>query len=202
MGRQIRFHVLPEDAQLLWKYVSETDDVVAVSWSSQSEEIVPIADPSNARVPLALWNRDLLPNIHREWARRDGGRDEYRVPYSLPVLELSPSNRTLWKGHEALLEGRVYGFSFDGRSTEYAAWFNRVARWIRKHFLRSPVSLLDDYVGPSAMSWFSRGGVFLPAFVPPTDSVEWIQFLEDQLRSREMRMDEPGRQKRRSRSHR
>ncbi len=50
-------------------------------------------------------------------------------------------------------------------------WYLSIVRWIRKEFHKNPASL--GYVGQEAWNWFQRGGILLPMFSPPVNSV-WI----------------------------
>jgi hypothetical protein len=52
--------------------------------------------------------------------KRATGANYYRIPYSLPVLELSPSRTVDWNRQAALLRGRLYGFAFDERDAHMA----------------------------------------------------------------------------------
>ncbi|MBL0161393.1 MAG: hypothetical protein IPP47_30610 [Bryobacterales bacterium] len=126
---------------------------------------------------MTLWNKALLSSLDRVRISHPG-REYYRVDESLPTLELTPSKACDWAGRPALMKGRIYGF-FDKPTESYEQWYDSMARWIRKHFAKNPVKLLQGYVGPSALEWFQKGGVLLPMFVPPP-TAEWVSFVENQ----------------------
>ena len=128
---------------------------------------------------MTLWNRAVVPMIRRDLVKRPPAPDYYRIPYSLPVLELSPSQRVVWSGQPALLGGRLYGFSFDGAPTSYADWYTALSGWIRSHFAKNPLVQLRGYVGPAALDWFKQGGILLPGTEPAVTS-EWKSFVEAQ----------------------
>jgi hypothetical protein len=179
MGRQIQFHALPDDLDEFLAFVCAKDHVMVTLMDLDRPEIESVADPRSENRVMTLWNRVLVSTLKRELVRRPGDSDYYRIPYSQPVLELSPSRAISWNAQPALLSGRLYGSSFEATPTAYAAWYDRLARWIRSHFARNPVEGLDGYVGSAALAWYQQGGVLLPAFRPPVTQ-EWESFVEAQ----------------------
>lgn len=177
MGRQVQFHMLPDDLRMFLEFVQSRGPVTITLRSSDTAEVKPVENQVLESRVMALWNKTLLPNLERKLVARTGG-DYYRIDDSLPTLELSPSLLAKWKNKQALLQGRVYGF-FDKPNDEYGKWYDTIARWIRSHFSKSPVKLLGGYVGPYALKWFQEGGVLLPMFEPPLTS-EWISFVANQ----------------------
>jgi hypothetical protein len=85
-----------------------------------------------------------------------------------------------WEGTPALEEGRLWT-SFESEDKRYRSWYEAVTRWIRKNFIRSPVSF--GYVGPHAYEWFKDGGCFLPQFRPPATEV-WLSWVAEQKKHR------------------
>jgi len=170
--------MLPQDLQMLLAFVHEHDPVVVTLRDSDSPKVTPVSDPLDESEVMSLWNKALLGSLERKLVSRPGGSDYYRVDYSLPTLELSPSRLTEWRDQPALLQGRVYGF-FDRPIPGYEEWYQVIARWIRKKFTKSPLSLLGGYIGPEALKWFQQGGNLLPMFQPPPTS-EWMTFVENQ----------------------
>jgi hypothetical protein len=183
MGRQVGFHALPDDLGEFLEFVCAKNPVIVTLMDLDRPEIEPLADPHSETRVMTLWNRMLIPTLKRELVRRPGGSDYYRIPYSLPVLELSPSRVVSWSEQPALLSGRLYGFSFESAAKEYAAWYEGLARWIRSHFVRNPVEGLDGYIGSAALAWYRQGGILLPASRPPVTD-EWESFVEAQRAGR------------------
>jgi hypothetical protein len=178
MGRQTLIHMLPEDTDALLAFVQQQDPVVVTLRDSPTADVQPLAQPTGESNALILWNRAILPSLQRERVDRGNGQQYFRVPYSLPVLELSPSQAVQWNGTSALLQGRVYGFAFDNNPPQYETWYSSVAGWIRSSFSKNPTDL-DGYVGPVALEWFRQGGTLLPMFEPPL-TPEWQSFFDRQ----------------------
>ncbi len=183
MGRQTLVHMLREDTEAFLDFVLERDPVVVTLLDAQSPEVEPVSDPAAEMESMTLWNTALLPHLQRKLVTRPGGHDYYRVPYSRPTLEFSPSRATKWNGKPALLQGRVYGFAFDTNTVEYERWYNAVASWIRTKFVRSQLTHPRGYLGPAASEWFRSGGILLPMFAPPR-TPEWLSFVEGQESAR------------------
>ena len=163
---------------MLLDFVQIHEPVVVTLKSSDSPNVTPVPDPASESQIMALWNRGLLESLGRKLIQRPGGRDYYRIDDSLPTLDLSPSLLTEWNGHPALLQGRIYGL-FEHPLSSYEKWYESIARWIRKRFTKSPLKLLDGYIGPEALEWFRKGGLLLPMFEPPA-TAEWLSFVESQ----------------------
>jgi hypothetical protein len=177
MGKQTQFHALPEDMEALLEFVRARDPVVLTLKSSDSSRVDPAPDPAHEVRTLTIWNTDLLPLLEREPIDPAGGVRYYRVNDSLPTLQLWPSRISDWDGMPALLQGRVYGL-WGNRSEKYVAWYEAVARWIRKNFARSHLRL-GGYIGPAAQRWHQQGGVLLPMLQPPL-TPEWRAFVKAQ----------------------
>ena len=186
MGREVRFHALPQDLAEFVEFATTRDPVVITLRDSDEPRIDPIEDPNSEINAMMLLNREVLPAVQRELVTHPGGSDYYRIPYSLPVLELFPSRMATWNQHSALLRGRLYGFSFDSAPDAYGRWYGRLRNWICSHFARNPVIQLDGYVGRTALEWFQRGGIFLPWPTPPA-TPEWESFVtaQEPLRAKE-----------------
>jgi hypothetical protein len=178
MGKQVQFHMLPEDMKMLLEYIQKHDPVMVTLQSSDSSQVTPVSDPLTESGVMRLWNTALLGSLERKLVSHTGGADYYRIDDSLPTLELSASRLTKWSEKPALLQGRVYGF-FDKPASGYEDWYKAIARWIRSNFTKSPLKLLGGYVGPQALRWFQNGGILLPMFEPPATS-EWQSFVESQ----------------------
>ncbi len=182
MGRQIAFHMLPQDCEEFLDFVHNRDPVFVVARDSDSPKIVQIARPCFFGETLCLWNQALLPRLKREYIAESTQGPYYRVDDSLPVLELIPSRQTDWRGRPALTQGRVWG-SFDQPSEPLRKWFEAIVRWMRKNYVRAPADLFG-YVAPAAFQWFLKGGVLLPIFEPPVTR-DWLDFVKAQRKARE-----------------
>ncbi len=184
MGRQIGFHALPDDLREFLEFACTQDPTVVTLMDSDRPEIEALTNAASESQVMTLWNRELLPTLERELVRRPRGSDYYRIPYSLPVLELSPSRAVSWNEQPALLRGRLYGFSFESVPEAYATWYQALARWIRSHFARNPFEQLDGYIGQRTLAWFQQGGILLPAWPEPPVTAEWLSFVDSQQRAR------------------
>jgi hypothetical protein len=180
MGRQIQISVLVEDVEGLLAHIRSRHRVVLVKRSDfHSATVTPLESlPTDANETLILWNQELLPQLQRKYISREMAGDYYRVDGSAePVLEFGGSFLGEWCGRPSLTQGRIYGI-FDNKSQEFARWYEQIVRYIRKTFVRNPVSL-SGYVGPVAYKWFLQGGLLLPTFLPPeTDG--WRKFFADE----------------------
>lgn len=177
MGRQILFHMLPEDMQTFLQFVQERNPIVITRRSSDSPEIRSIPDPPRETEVMTIWNKALLNSLERILISYPG-RDYYGIDESLPTLELCPSKVCEWNGSSALLQGRIYGF-FDKPTTSYERWYNSIVHWIRAHFAKNTVMHVGGYIGPSALKWFREGGILLPMLEPPP-TAEWVSFVKSQ----------------------
>ena len=183
MGRQIAFHALPDDLAGFLGFAGRHDPVVVTLLDSDHPEVEAVPSPESETRVMVLWNQELVPTLRRKLIKRAVGGNYYRIPYSLPVLELSPSRPVAWNGQRALLQGRLYGFSFDENASALKTWYGVLTRWVRSHFARSPFSQLPGYVGEAALDWFRQGGVLLSSTEPPITS-EWESFVEAQRSAR------------------
>ena len=183
MGQQIRFHALSDDLAEFLEFARGRDPVFVSLRDSDRPEIETVVDPAAETRIMTLWNQGLVPSLRREHVSRPPASDYYRIPYSSPVLELSPSQEVSWNGQAALLNGRLYGFAFDTATNAYAIWYTSLRSWIRSHFRRSPLEQLDGYIGRAALAWFNKGGILLPWPEPPV-SPQWLTFVDAQHRAR------------------
>lgn len=182
MGRQIEFYMLPEDQNAFLQFAQERDPVVLVAeLDRQGPTVRPVEDMASVRNPMfCLWNRALLPFLKRK-PIGEGDHRTYLIDiFRLPILEFSPTHVGEWEGKPALILGRLYG-RFDpyfNKPPEFEKWFDRLVRWIRKNFKRSPVGF-GGYVGPAAYRLYIEGGYLLPNYRPPrTDA--WLARIAKQ----------------------
>jgi hypothetical protein len=167
MGRQIHFHLLPEDRDAFLGFVQEHDPVTIVLRDADSAELECVTDLNIAGgKTLCLWNRKLLAQLERKWIPAPA---YYRVDgLWTPTLEFMESFSTTWEGKPALGQGRLFG-DFDlylGKPPEFAKWYDTLVRWIRKHWKKNPAGS-TGYVGPAAFEFYEKGGYLLPQFLPP-----------------------------------
>jgi hypothetical protein len=176
MGRQIAFHMLPEDRDDFLGFAQERNAVSVILRDSDSGHVSSLTSLENIQgKPLCLWNRRLLPRLRRKWMPNPG---YFRADESsLPILEFTPSFTTTWEGQPALGQGRLYGV-FEDKSPEFRKWFESLVRWIRKNYQRK-TSGIDGYVGPAALRFFNEGGYLLPQFLPPRTKV-WLAEIAKQ----------------------
>jgi hypothetical protein len=94
------------------------------------------------------------------------------------VLELSLSALMMWEGRPALTQGRIYGV-FENKQPEFEKCYERIVRYIRRHWRKNPVVWMGGYLGPAASDRFQGGGLLLPNYIPPVRN-DWIQRLSEQ----------------------
>jgi hypothetical protein len=177
MGRQVQFNALPADLREFLNYVEARDPVIVTVRDSDSPEIKALTSPSLETQVMTLWNQGLVSSLERKRIVVPG-RDYYSFDSSLPILELSPSRLCEWNGRESLLCGRVYA-NFETSARGYESWYNSLSRWIRAHFIKSPLPLVP-YVGPAAYDWYKKGGLLLPMMIPPATTPPWLSWVEAQ----------------------
>lgn len=170
MGRQIHFHMLPEDRDAFLGFAQKHDPVAIILRDADSSEVKPVADiDAGGGKSLCLWNRKLLPLLERKWIPDPG---YYRVDeFGMPILEFTPSITTTWEGKPALVQGRVYGI-FEEKPAEFEKWYDSLVRWIRKNYQKNPTGT-SGYVGPAAYDFYNKGGYLLPQFRPPRTEI-WL----------------------------
>lgn len=194
MGRQTGFYALPDDLQAFLDFASRRDPVGVTLMDADRPEIEPLSSPATETRTMTIWHRELTPDLRRALVTRKGGADYYRVPYGLPVIELSPSEPVVWNGQSALAPGRVYGFYFEPGAEAYSRWYQALVRWIRSHFVKNPVEEMNGYVGRAALEWFRQGGILLPMMMPllPPVTPWMLAFVDNQIKARStMTIDRP-----------
>jgi hypothetical protein len=177
MGRQIQFHVLPEDIRSLLEFVHEHDPVIVALRDFDSPEIKTVTDPASEARTMTLWNQSLLNTLARKHIRYPNGK-YYGIDSLTPTLEFSPSRLCEWNGRSALLPGRIYG-SFETSVAGYEKWYNSIVRWIQKNFVKSTIPLIGQ-VGPAAYDWYKKGGLLMPNMLLPPVTPVWLSWVEAQ----------------------
>ena len=181
MGRQTRFHMLPDDCRRFVEFLGKRDPVVITRWHSpESHQLLQVEEPWTDGGGYCLWNQAVLPTLSR-----DKTGEYFSVSFSAPVIEFSFSTSVEpWNGQPALVQGRIWA-SFTVPNETFRSWYNATVRWILKNFVRDQnVGLERDSIGPAAYEWFKTGGLLLPGFRPPlTDA--WLEWAKAQNEHRE-----------------
>lgn len=188
MGRQIQFHLLEQDCSGLLQFIQERDPVLAMKRDGESEVPEIITEPCRSRETLCLWNQSLLHSIKRKYIPESNKGPYYRIDSKLPVLEFWLPRKTEWNGKPALTQGRIWVDLLE-KNTPVESWYNRIVRWIRRHYASASVVELQGYIGPGAWEWFKKGGVLLPIFRPPVTR-DWEEFFARQDRVRNLHDNE------------
>jgi len=181
MGRQTRFHMLPEDCRNFLLFVQERDPVSVVEWhSTEFSEVKEVDCPWEQGGSYCLWNRAIIPTL----SRRLTGK-YFNIEFSAPVIEFSYGSPRAepWNGQPALVQGRIWA-SFETDDEAFARWYNALVRWILKNFIREiGLGLNRDSVGPAAYEWFKSGGLLLPGIRPPITEA-WLGWVDSQNKYR------------------
>jgi hypothetical protein len=180
MGRQTLLHAFPGDVNQLVAALHAEDPLEIATKrgiSAMPERLAFVPDNMIGQT-LVLWSERFALNPERDFIARA------ETPYFLmneqtqPVLEFSLSTLTTWDAQPALTQGRIYGL-FEHKTADFEKWFERIIRYIRRHWRKNPAVWMSGYVGPAAIEWFEKGGLLLPNYIPPVRS-DWILRLGDQ----------------------
>lgn len=180
MGRQTQLHVLPKDVNDLLVAMHDNDplEVALRSGNAATPERQAFIPESMSGQILILWSERFAPNLQRGYVS-NAQPPYYRIDEQTePVFELSLSGLTTWEGRPALTQGRIYGV-FQNKQREFEKCYERVIRYIRRHWRNNPASWMGGYVGPAASDWFERGGLLLLNYIPPVRS-DWIERIAEQ----------------------
>lgn len=184
MGRQVQFHLLLEDCEKFLRFVQGRDPVVVIRRDSEYATIDEISHPCQQGGSYCLWNQGLLPSLERKFVPESVKGPYYRVDSVFPVIEFfyPPPVQDAWNGRASHTQGRIWA-GFERENKDFERWYNAMARWIRKNFIRNPIPHLGGYVGPAAYEFFKKGGLLLPMFRPPLTS-QWLSWMEAQDQQR------------------
>jgi hypothetical protein len=176
MGRQIHFHMLGEDCGRFFAAVLRLDPCVVTIRDASSPSIEPFEQPCDAVTALVLWNRKLGPSVERQYVPDSAIGSHYRFPYDVSALEFSPTEKIAdWDGRPAMCAGRIYASRYQD-DARHAKWFERIARWLRRHFRAHRIASSVTYVGEDAWRWHQDGGLLLP-MVRPLVTSTWRDLL-------------------------
>jgi hypothetical protein len=183
MGRQIHFHMLPNDRDEFLRFVQQADPIAFISKYGESSSVVPLPiDAIDKEQSIYFWNRSFLPNLERKWVPDPGFYGLSNL--NEPILEFRPSSALVtWEEKRALVQGRLYGI-FDpylGKPPEFQKWYERLVRWIQKTYKKNPTSM-SGYVGPAAYEFFEEGGYLLPQYLPVRTQA-WLDEIAKQHQS-------------------
>lgn len=105
MGRQTRFHMLPDDCRRFVEFLRKRDPVVITRWhSSESPQLLQVEEPWTDGGVYCLWNQAVLPKLSR-----DKTGDHFNVSFSAPVIKFNFSTVVEpWNGQPALVQGRIW----------------------------------------------------------------------------------------------
>src|ERR1700683_2452006 len=122
MGRQTRFHMLPEDCRQCVRFLQERDPVIVTNrHSRESAELQEMGRPWEQGGDYCLWNRAILPEL-----RRRSTGEHFNIDLSEPVIEFSYASSPiieLWNGQPSLIQGRIWA-SFEKESKPFERWYN------------------------------------------------------------------------------
>src|SRR6516165_5484524 len=180
MGRQTQLHVLPKDVNELLIAMHDKEPLefaMKRGNTATPERLAFLPENLNGKT-LVLWSERFAPNLQREYIA-DAQPPYYVVEEQTEsVLELSLSALTTWEGQPAMTQGRIYGV-FENKQPEFEKCYERIIRYIRRHWRKNPAAWMLGYLGPAASEWFDGGGLLLPCYIPPVRS-DWIERLGEQ----------------------
>jgi hypothetical protein len=179
MGKQVRFYMLAADEQAFLQFVCQNQAVRLLSEDSPEPRVQILEDPftlfqrrSQLEIIL-LWNTayplrdsDIKKSRLKAYSQELRGYVEtgevayYVDSLHAPVIEFSPS---FLRTDGLLVKGRIWaemrvweGEVLMYKGKEFEAWYDQLARWLRRHFSR--IEGQDGYLGPQALEWYRQGG--------------------------------------------
>jgi hypothetical protein len=173
MGRQINFYTLEDDEHDFWKYVTSDSSARCVASASPTPEPLLLAAlPQDNDLPFVwryevyLW-RPAYPLALTAAVMEVGpqqGKVIYRVDDSASgVIQFARSG--LAPDGTMLIRGRLWAdmrYVENGqwveKPAEFARWFDELAAWIRRNFVRLPDGPPGFRIGRQALRWHNAGG--------------------------------------------
>ena len=151
MGRQIQLHVLPKDVNelLAATHGREPLEIAMRIGNSATPERLAFLTENVSGKTLVLWSNRFAPKLQRRYVAK--AEPPYYVvdEQTELALELSLSGFTTWQGRPALTPGRIYGV-FENKQAEFEKCYERIARYIRRHWRKNPALWMGGYIGPAA----------------------------------------------------
>ena len=172
MGKQIRFFMTAEDEREFAQFVTEDPDVVFIPRQSKTSSVLEFSHPEEAdqiqqRISLWIWNKRICGKVTT-------------VQYSPESFafrgineELIEFSRCFVHGR-TMVAGRLYAdmYSLDEagkqlirKGMEFEQWYNKLVRWIRRHYTRDPK--YGDNIGPRAREAYEGGTLALAEHLTP-----------------------------------
>jgi hypothetical protein len=178
MGKQISFFMTSEDEREFAQFVTEDPDVVFIPRQSKTSNVLEFLYPEEADHSERIQHRTLCI-----WSKRICGKVTM-VQYSPESFAVRGINEELIEFSRCFLHGRtmvagrLYAdmYSLDEaakqlirKGIEYEKWYNKLARWIRRHYTRDPK--YGNNIGPRAREAYESGTLALAAFLTPKGPV-------------------------------
>jgi hypothetical protein len=180
LGKQVNFFMQPQDEQLFLSFVFSDPETVLISRSNSEPSIQVIdrltySDQLSKRGAHLFWKRTFRIDpidIHMVEYKQynevvvdliSTGKTGYVIDTAkAPVIEYAPSRNL---GNGVINRGRIWAgmrYVQDGlwvhKGKEFESWYDRIARWLRKNFSRTPESGFF-YLGPSLLMLHQEGKV-------------------------------------------
>ena len=148
MGKQIRFFMTAEDEREFAQFVREDSDAMFIARQTRTSNILEFSYPEEAdhsehvqhRTALCIWNKRICGKVTMVQYSPESflvrGINEELIEFSRCFLH----GRTM-------VAGRLYAdmYSLDEsaqqlirKGIEFERWYNKLARWIRRHYTRDP----------------------------------------------------------------
>lgn len=181
MGKQTRFYALPKDEMMFLEFVRTFPETYRVSSKSPDSSIVSFILPWSTDLPepvfrdfyLGKGNINGLEPFIRKGSKKvyseikkdylETGERFFWIDMSAPLVEFTPS---FFRDDGRLTQGRIWadfywlvGNGFVYKGDDFKAFFETLAKWIRKNFKK--LKGIDGYFGPEALAWYESGGKIL-----------------------------------------
>lgn len=176
MGRQVRFYMLQDDEQEFLDFIFIKPSIKLIKKVSDTPELI-ITRADLNKMPtirqVFIWDSDFELDIskfkekyYQEYDDKLGIYTESdRVYYSFalssddPIIEY---DRSFIRDDGILTEGRVWAemYRVEGnilvkKDPRFIAWFDEIARWLRRNLKRD--SDLNAYVSQRVLDWWKKG---------------------------------------------
>lgn len=162
MGRQVNFYMTEADEQEFIAYIRSSGNIAIFESKQASTEIVELQELPPVGKPgwfaLILWNKDCSPKPTLKSIEK---QNYYGTEgYESEIIEFSRSG--IIEGQ--LTRGRIWAQfrhwrlhdippSLANKSVEFEKWYERLARWVKKHSVRNSSG---EYVFPDAATFLEK----------------------------------------------